>query len=81
MPLMIRNPRAADLARTLATRRKQTMTDVVIVALENELKREERPLRERLADIARNLDRLSEGPGREVTKEEMDSLWGHYDLP
>ena len=82
MPLMIRNPRAVELARKLAPRRGQTMTNVVIDALEKELKHdnEQRPLADRLADIAREFDRLSQGPGREVTKEEMDSLWGHDDL-
>lgn len=83
MTLTIHDPRAADLARKLADHRKQTTSDAVIVALENELKREEEkpPLSERLAKIAADLRSKSGGPGREVTEEEMDSMWGHDDLP
>lgn len=79
MPLMIRNPRAADLARTLATRRKQTMTDVVIVALENELKRDadQRPLTDRLKAISDKFLAESEPTGTQVTKADLDQMWGH----
>ncbi len=79
MPLMIRNPRAADLARTLATRRKQTMTNVVIVALENELRRdtEQKPLADRLKAISDKFLAESEPTGVQVTKADMDRMWGH----
>ena len=79
MPLMIRNPRAADLARTLATRRKQTMTNVVIVALENELRRdtEQKPLADRLKAISDQFLAESEPTGTQVTKADMDRMWGH----
>ena len=51
MPLNIRDPRAAELAKELAARRKITMTAAIIEALQNEIKRERDkvPLRERLA--------------------------------
>jgi len=39
-----------------------------------------RPLRERLADLSREA-RASAGPkAREVTKDEIDGLWGHEDM-
>ena len=79
MPLMIRNPKAVELARKLATRRGRTMTDVVIVALENEIKRDadELPLWERIKAISDDLLSKSEGPGRKITKDEIDRMWGH----
>lgn len=82
MPLMIRNPLAAELARKLADRRGTTMSDAVVDALRNELKRddEKRPLRERILKIAEDLQRESGGKGRKVTKEEIDSWWGHDDV-
>jgi len=54
-PISIRDPRAAQLARLLASRRHTTMTAAIIDALENELRREQRktPLRDRLGEIAR----------------------------
>ncbi|WP_292642396.1 type II toxin-antitoxin system VapB family antitoxin [Mesorhizobium sp.] len=57
--LRIRNPRARELARQLAAKRKISMTRAVIEALECELKRENDrvPLAERLAAIAANLRR------------------------
>ena len=42
--LSIRDPRAAELAKQLAAQRKTTMTEAIIVALENELKRERETL-------------------------------------
>jgi hypothetical protein len=56
--LSIRDPRAAELAKELAAHRKTTMTEAIIVALENELQRErdKLPLPDRLA-------RLAERPG------------------
>lgn len=76
--LSIRDPRAAELAKKLAAERKTTMTEAIVVALENELKREreKRPLGERLARLA-DKARLLAGPGgREVTKGEIDEIWG-----
>jgi antitoxin VapB len=78
MALHIRDDRAATLARRLAKRRGTTMTGAVIEALESALKREERPLAERLADIANELDRLGDrSRGHTPTKEEIDELWGN----
>ena len=49
--LNIRNPRAHELAKELAERRKTGITEVVIQALEHELERERAtiPLAQRLA--------------------------------
>jgi antitoxin VapB len=78
MALHIRDDRAATLARRLAKRRGTTMTRAVVEALEGALAREERPLRERIADIAREAERLGNRKrGRVVTKQEIDELWGN----
>jgi hypothetical protein len=54
------------------------MTQAVVEALEGALAREERPLAERIAEIARDAARMGDrAHGRVVTKEEMDKLWGH----
>ena len=79
MPLHIRDPRAAALARQLSEARGQTMTDAVIQALEGELRRERRrrPLSERLDRIARRLADAGEPErGRTPDKAEIDALWG-----
>jgi antitoxin VapB len=78
MALYIRDDRAARLARQLAARRGTTITDAVAKALESALAREARPLRERIADIARDGARLSRPRrGRAVKKHEIDDLWGN----
>ena len=78
MALHIRDDRAATLARRLAKRRGTTMTRAVVEALEGALAREERPLAERIADIANELERLGDrNRGRVVTKQEIDELWGN----
>jgi antitoxin VapB len=78
MALHIRDDRAAQLARELAGRRGVTMTEAVIEALEGALARERRPLAERLQDIAREAERLSDpARKRKVGKQEIDDLWGN----
>ena len=79
MPLHIRDPRAAVLARQLSVARGQTMTEAVIAALENELRRENeaRPLGERLEAIARRLGEAGRpNRGRAPGKDELADLWG-----
>lgn len=78
MALHIRDERAARLAKQLAARKGVTMTAAVVGALESALAREERPLAERLADIAREAARAgNRARGRVRTKREIDKLWGH----
>lgn len=78
MNLQIRDKRAHELASQLAGRRKTSMTEAVITALENELQRtDQRPLAERYAALAEELHRRSPGGGREMTKDEIDAMWGH----
>ena len=78
MALHIRGERAARLAKKLAKRRGTTMTQAVVEALEGALAREERPLAERLAEIAEELDRIGDrARGRTPTKQEIDELWGN----
>lgn len=87
MNLQIRDPRARELAETLAKRRGKTMTEAVIDALEAELERassstvpktgEITP--ERLRRIYGIIDRFTKGrkPGPDMTKDEIDAMWGH----
>ncbi|MDX8439515.1 type II toxin-antitoxin system VapB family antitoxin [Mesorhizobium australafricanum] len=79
MNLQIRDPRARELARQLAEKRKISMTEAVIEALESELQREreQTPLAERLAVIAKELKSKAAGGGRALSKDEIDEMWGH----
>ena len=77
MPLNIRDPRAAVLARNLATRRGTTMTEAIITALEAEIARDRvrTPLAARLSAIADDLAAKARPGGRRMTHEEIDDLW------
>jgi antitoxin VapB len=81
MALSIRNPRAEELARELATKRKTTMTDVIVKALEKDAKAEAeadtRPLYEKVKELADRLKRKGKPGGHMMTKEEIDRMWGH----
>ena len=75
--LNIRDPRAHDLAKELASKTHSTITNAVIIALEHELQRirNATPLHERLAAIA---DRAlaNKGPNpRQMTKADIDDMW------
>ncbi len=78
MPLNIRDPRAAELARDLARRRGTTMTQAIIGALEAEIERERaaEPLAKRLLAIASDLHAKAQPGGRRMTRDEIDDLWG-----
>lgn len=76
--LTIRDPRAAKLARRLAEIRKTTVAEVVVTALEHELRRERYaiPVAGGLDALARKAKTMA-GPGaREMTKDEIDALSG-----
>jgi antitoxin VapB len=77
MSLNIRDPRAAELAKELAARRKTTMTAAIVEALENEIKREreKRPLRERLAELSAATRAMAGPNGRDVSQSEIDEMW------
>lgn len=79
MNLQIRDPRAHELAQRLAKKQKVTMTEAVIAALEAQLADEpdRLPLEDRLGIIARDLRARSTGSGADMTKEEIDRMWGH----
>lgn len=55
------------------------MTEAVIEALEAELRRESagEPLAQRLAAIADDLQARSGKGGRDMTRDEIDEMWGH----
>lgn len=60
-------------------RRKVTMTEAVIQALEAEFRREAEttPLADRVARIADEL-KAAAGPNRRtMTRDEIDAMWGH----
>ncbi|MBV8767378.1 MAG: type II toxin-antitoxin system VapB family antitoxin [Hyphomicrobiales bacterium] len=77
MPLQIRNERARNLARKLAAKRKVTMTDAVVMALEAELRRAEEPLARQIARIADELAQHAGPNRRRMTKAQIDAMWGH----
>lgn len=79
MTLQIRDDRARELAQKLAARRKVSMTEAVIQALEAELKREtdKEPLAARIARIAEGLAAEAGPRGRPMSKDEVDAMWGH----
>ncbi|MBV8285313.1 MAG: type II toxin-antitoxin system VapB family antitoxin [Hyphomicrobiales bacterium] len=78
MGISIRDPEVGELARELAKLRKTNMTEAIAHALRAELKRErdQRPLSERLDELAQQL-KAEAGPNpKEVTKEDIDAMWG-----
>ncbi len=78
MNLQIRDPKARQLAKELADERGVTMSEAVVQALEAELKRvRKRSLPQQLRKLADELAALSTGPGRDMTKDEIDAMWGH----
>lgn len=79
MAISIRDPEVGELARKLARLRKTNMTEAIAHALRSELKRErdKRPLAERLEELARETRAMAGPNPRDVTKEEIDELWGH----
>jgi len=78
MNLQIRDPRARELAEALARRRGMTMTEAVIEALEARLAElRQAPLADRLAAISEELKRRAGPGGRDMTKDEIDAMWGH----
>jgi antitoxin VapB len=79
MGISIRDPEVGALARKLAELRKTNMTEAIGFALRNELKRErdKRPLEARLEELAQETAAMAGPNAREVTKDEIDELWGH----
>lgn len=79
MNLQIRDPRAHELARQLAEKRRVSLTEAVIDALEAQLRAEQSrtPLAERLKGIAGRLRAKGNAGGHEMTKDEIDEMWGH----
>ena len=76
--LTIRDPRAAVLAKRLAKARQTTMTQAVVTALEQELRRERDavPLATRLGAVAKKAKAMAGPHGRVLTKDEIDDLSG-----
>jgi antitoxin VapB len=76
--LSIRDPEVAELARSLARLRGTNMTEAIAHALKEEVKREreKQPLEERLRRLAEETVAMAGPNPREVTKDEIDDLWG-----
>ena len=79
MAISIRDPEVGWVARKLAELRNTNMTEAIAFALRNELKRErdKRPLEEQLEELAQETAAMAGPNAREVTKDEIDELWGH----
>ena len=83
MNLHVRDPRALELAQKLSEQNGVSIDEAVISALEAQL--ESRPQRladrqslpERLKKLADELARSSGPDGRDLTKDEVDRMWGH----
>ena len=78
MALNIRDIRAEQLAKELASHRHITMTQAVIEALSNELERERQkvPLAQRI-EALRQSHFNGVMRGKDMTKDEIDAMWGH----
>jgi antitoxin VapB len=78
MALNIRDNRAEQLAKELASHRHITMTQAVIEALSNELERERQkvPLAQRI-EALRQSHFNGVMRGKDMTKDEIDAMWGH----
>lgn len=74
--LQVRDPRARALAERIARAKRISMTDAVVGALEAEAKRlDERPLAERIAEIADEFQKMGKPGGHRMTKDEIDDMW------
>lgn len=77
--LQIRDARARVLALRLAEQRGVTMTEAVVHALQEELRRARaaEPLAVRIKRISADLARHAGPNRRAMTKDEIDAMWGH----
>src|ERR1700688_1549711 len=81
MALHIRDERAAKLARRLADRNGISMTEAVIAALEAALARGERPLPERLPEIAADARRPADPRRQRAARQrDGDASWAILDF-
>lgn len=77
MNLQIRDPDVRKKAENLARLRKTTLTDAVREALDFRLKSlPKRPLIDVVDEAHARLMALSNGPGHEMSKAEIDAMWG-----
>ena len=79
MNLQIRHPKARQLARRIADLRRVSMTEAVVDALAADLARRENreSVAETVTRLHEELRRIGKPGGRDLTKEELDELWGH----
>jgi antitoxin VapB len=77
--LQIRDTRARSLAMRLAKQRGVTMTEAVVQALQEELRRARsaEPLAIRIKKISTDLAQHAGPNRRTMTKDEIDAMWGH----
>lgn len=77
--LQIRDARARALAVRLAEQRGVTMTEAVVQALQEELRRTRtaEPLAARIQRISTDLAQHAGPNRRAMTKDEIDTMWGH----
>jgi antitoxin VapB len=79
MNLQIRNPQAREIAERITRLRNISVADAVVQALEAKYQQlaDEQPLAKRLGVIADELAGLAKSSGQDVTKNEIDTMWGH----
>jgi antitoxin VapB len=77
--LQIRDTRARALAMRLAQQRGVTMTEAVVQALQEELRRTRsaEPLATRIKKISTDLAKHAGPNRRDMSKDEIDAMWGH----
>lgn len=78
MGFSIRSAEVEGLARELARRRGSTMTEAIKHALRKDLDAtpSKRPLGEAIEEIVQEIKAMAGPNRRDVTKDEIDELWG-----
>ena len=77
MNLHIRDARAIALAEKLAEQKGVSVDEAVVGALEAQLNERSETLAEFGNRLAEELKARGKPGGRDLTKEEIDQLWGH----
>ena len=77
MNLHIRDARAIALAEKLAEQKGVSVDEAVVGALEAQLNEQSETLAEFGNRLAEELKARGKPGGRDLTKEEIDQLWGH----
>ena len=77
MNLHVKDPRALELAQKLAEQKGVSVDQAVVSALEAQLAERPETLAEFGHRLAQELKARGKPGGRDLTKDEIDQLWGH----